>query len=76
MLAKLLGDLAQGRTGLLPDPRSLPRLGEVVPDFLKRRKRTHRAGAEDGYRWHKHLAPHFAHPRPSEIDTGRIRAFI
>lgn len=76
VLAKLLGELAQGKTGLLPDPRSMPRLAEVVTEFLKRRKRTHGAGAEDGYRWRKHLAPHFAHLRPNEIDTGRIRAFI
>jgi integrase len=65
-----------GRTGLLPNPRSLPKLGEVAPDFFARRKRTHRAGAEDGSRWKNHLAPHFAHLRPTEVDAGRIRAFI
>jgi integrase len=76
VLAKVLADLAQGRTGLLPNPRSLPKLGEVAPDFFARRKRTHRAGVEDGSRWKNHLAPHFAHLRPTEVDAGRIRAFV
>jgi integrase len=76
VLAKALGDLAQGRTGLAPDPRSTPRLDDLAADFLERRKLTHRTGAEDGYRWRKHLAPHFGRLRPGEIDAGRIRAFI
>ncbi len=52
------------------------KLGEVAPDFFARRKRTHRAGAEDGSCWKNHLAPHFAHLRPTEVDADRIRAFI
>jgi integrase len=76
VLAKVFADLAQGRTGLLPNPRSLPRLGEVAPEFFARRKRTHRAGAEDASRWKNHLAPHFAQLRPTEVDASRIRAFI
>ncbi len=76
VLAKKLGDLAQGRTGLAHDSRKAPKLGELAPEFLKRRKSTHRAGAEDGYRWRKHLAPFFEHLRPAEVDAARIRAFI
>src|SRR5712692_4961164 len=76
VLAKVLGDLAQGRTGLVCDSRTAPKLGELAPDFLERRKDTHRAGAEDGYRWRKHLAPFFDHLRPAEVDSARIRAFI
>jgi len=42
----------------------------------ERRKLTHRAGAEDGYRWKKHLAPHVGHLKPGEVDAARIRAFV
>src|SRR5205823_5099989 len=74
--ARVLGDLAQGKTGLPADPKAAPKLGELVTDFLERRKRTHRAGAEDGSRWRKHVAPSFDHLRPAEVDAARIRAFI
>jgi integrase len=76
VLSKILGDLAQGRTGLPSDPRSGPKLSELADGFLSRRKLTHRAGAEDGYRWKKHIAPHFGGLRPGEVDAGRIRAFV
>jgi integrase len=76
VLDRILGDLAQGRTGLPGDPRRGPRLGDLAPDFLARRKLTHRAGAEDGYRWRKHLGPTFDRLRPGEVDAGRIRAFV
>jgi integrase len=72
----VLGDLAQGRNGLPLDPRRAPRLGELAGPFLDRRKLTHRAGFEDGYRWRKHLGPHFDHLRPSEVDAACIRAFV
>ncbi|MGA8892364.1 MAG: site-specific integrase [Anaeromyxobacteraceae bacterium] len=76
VLSKILGDMAQGRTGLPADTRSAPKLSEFSEGFLARRKLTHRAGAEDGYRWKKHIAPHFGSLRPGDVDAGRIRAFI
>ena len=76
VLAKIHGDLAQGKTGLPPDSRGLPTLAELVPNFLERRKLTHRAAQEDECRWHKHLAPHFGHLKPTAVDVARIRAFI
>ena len=76
VLARILGDLAQGKTGLPGDPRTTPKLGELATDFLERRKRTHRAGAEDGSRWRKHVAPFFDYLRPTQVDAARIRAFI
>jgi len=36
VLDRILGDLAQGRTGLPADPRRGPRLGDLAPDFLAR----------------------------------------
>jgi integrase len=76
VLAKINGDLAQGRAGLPPDARGLPTLGELVPDFLDRRELTHRAADCDRYRWDKHLEPHFAHLKPTAVDVARIRAFV
>src|SRR5438445_1799176 len=76
VLAKIRGDIAQGKTGLPPDPRGQPTLAEVWPDFYKRRQLTHRAADCDGYRWEKHLAPHFGHLKPTAVDVARIRAFV
>jgi integrase len=76
VLARILGDLAQGRTGLPSDPRRGPRIGELAPEFLARRRLTHRVGAEDFYRWRKHVGPFFDGFRPGEVDAGRIRAFV
>jgi len=42
VLAKIPGDMAQGRVGLPPDPRALPRLAELLPGILERRALTHR----------------------------------
>src|SRR6266851_10069499 len=75
VLAKIRGDIAQGRTGLPPDPRGLPTLGELAAKIIERRALTHRSADCDGYRWHKHLAPHFGHLKPDAIDVARIRAF-
>jgi integrase len=76
VLAKVHGSIALDLAGMPLDMRGLPTLGEVAPDWLVRRKLTHRAAAEDGYRWHKHLAPHFGHLKPAEVDAARVRAFI
>src|SRR5512146_3218519 len=66
VLAKIRGDLATGRAGLAPDVKNTPTLATLADPFFKGRKLTHRAGAEDGYRWNKHLAPHIGHLKPSE----------
>jgi integrase len=76
VLAKVLGDIAQGRSGLPAEPASIPKLSELAPDYFERRKRTHRAGLEDASRWRKHVAPYFEHLRPAQVDAARMRAFI
>src|SRR6266849_5839139 len=76
VLAKVLGDIAQGRSGLPADPAIIPKLSELAPDYFERRKRTHRAGFEDASRWRKHVAPYFEHLRPAQVDAARMRAFI
>src|SRR5712692_973526 len=76
VLAKVLGDMAQGRSGLPADPAIIPKLSELAPDYFERRKRTHRAGFEDASRWRKHVAPYFEHLRPAQVDAARMRAFI
>lgn len=72
-IALLRAEAMQKRLGVAADPRLTPTLGELAPKWLERRKATH--GAEDGYRWTCHLAPHFGHLRPAEVDTARIRAW-
>jgi integrase len=75
-LARRRGELAIRSSGLPPDPKTVPTLGELAPDWLERRELTHKAAAEDGYRWHKHLAPWFGARRPAEVDVARIRTFV
>jgi len=76
VLVKVLADVAHGRTGLPPDLRGVPTLGVLSVPWIAAREKTHRAADCDRYRWDKHLAPHFAHLRPNEVDTARIRAFV
>ncbi len=79
VLAKIRGDIAQGRTGLPPDPSGLPALSELVTGekgILERRKLTHRSADCDQSRWRKHLAPYFGHLKPTAVDAARIRAFV
>jgi integrase len=74
-LAILRAEMMQRRFGVAADPRLTPKLGDLAGPWLERRRLTHKAAAEDGYRWKKHLAPHFAHLRSHEVDHARIRAF-
>lgn len=64
------------RLGVAADPRLVPALDDLAGPWLERRKATHAAGAEDGTRWRKHLAPWIAHLRPDEVDAAILRAFV
>lgn len=75
-LAMLRVEAMQNRLGVAADPRKVPTLGELAVDWLKRRKETHAAGAEDGSRWKRHLAPAVGHLRPDQVDTAVLRAFV
>ncbi len=75
VLAKVQGEVAQGRTGLPPDPRGVSSLAVLAKPWLDARDKTHRAAGMDRCRWKKHLKPHFGHLRPSEVDAARIRTF-
>lgn len=74
-IALLRAEAMNRRLGIAADPRLTPTLSTLAEPWLERRKRTHKAGAEDGYRWTKHLAPFVGHLRPDEVDHARIRAF-
>jgi integrase len=76
MLAHLAGQVATGRTGLPASTRDAATLDMHAASFLERRKLTHRSAAEDGYRWRKHLAPHFGHLKAADVDAARIRLFV
>jgi integrase len=75
-LTLLRAEAMQRRLGVAADPRRVPTLGELAGPWLARRKETNAAGAEDGSRWRKHLAPAFGHLRPDQVDQARIRAFV
>jgi integrase len=74
-LTLIRAEAMQRRLGHAADPRLTPTLAVLADPWLERRKLTKKAWREDGYRWRKHLAPHFGHLRPDEVDHARIRAF-
>ena len=74
-LTLMRAETMQRRLGVAADPRLTPTLDELAPKWLERRKLTHKAAAEDGYRWRKHLAPWFGARRPDEVGHQDIRAF-
>jgi len=76
VLERLAGEAAVGRAGLPRDPRDVPTLDVLGAKFLERRQLTNRAVKCDEYRWRKHLAPHFGHLRPDEVNPARIRALV
>lgn len=76
VLDKVVGELAQGRTGLPPNPSHVPTLAVLGQPVIDRRKVTHRTGAEDAGRWKKHLVPHFGHLKPHDVTASVLRRFI
>jgi integrase len=76
VLDAVMGRVALDDAGMPPEPVLLPTLSALSVEWLTRRKITHRCGAEDGYRWKRHLAPYFGHLRPDEVDVARIRTFV
>jgi integrase len=75
-LTLIRAEAMQRRLGHAADPRLTPTLAVLSEPWLERRKATHAAGHEDGYRWRKHLEPHFGHLRPDDVDAARLRAFV
>jgi integrase len=75
-LTLIRAEAMQRRLGVAADPRLTPTLGVLAESWLERRKATHAAGKEDGYRWRKHLEPHFGHLRPDEVDAAKLRRFV
>lgn len=76
VLHKILADLAAGRAGLAPDPKTVPTLGKLAEEWLQRRRWTHRSHRDDHSRWTVNLKPFFGHLRPSEVTTAEIRRFV
>ena len=75
VLDTIHGNIAQGRAGQPPDPKSVPRLKDLAAPWLERRKITNRSWRDDVSRWDNHLASHFGHLRPGEVTTAEIRRF-
>ena len=76
VLHKILADLAAGRAGLPPDPKTIPTLGKLAAEWLQRRKGTHRSAGDDEGRWRLHLKPRLEHYRPDEVDPALLRSII
>jgi integrase len=76
VLAKILADLAAGRGGLPKDMKSVPTLAELAPDWLGRRKGTHRSQPDDASRMRVNLLPFFGHQRPDEVTAADVRRFV
>jgi len=76
VLHRVLADLATGRAGLAPDPKTIPALGKLAEEWLQRRRLTHRAHRDDLSRWTVNLKPFFGHLRPSEVTPAEIRRFV
>lgn len=76
VLAKIIADIAAGRAGLPPDPKSIPTLGELAADWHKRRQTTHRSASDDVGRWDRHLKPRLSPLRPDEVDPALLRSII
>jgi integrase len=75
VLNKVLADVAAGRAGLPPDPKSIPPLKELAESWLKRRVLTHRSHRDDRSRWDNHLKGFFGHHRPADVTAAEIRRF-
>lgn len=75
VLRKILADLATGRVGMVQDPTGVPTLGELIDDWLERRKLTHRSHRDDVSRWENHLKKFFGNHRPAEVTPAEIRRF-
>ena len=76
VLRKVVADLAAGRAGLPPDPKTVPTLAVLAEDWLERRKATHRSQRDDRSRWNVNLKPFFGHMRPAEVTVAEIRRFV
>jgi integrase len=75
-LVVLRSEAMNRRLGVAADPRLTPTLGELAPEWLKRRLETHANGPEDRQRWNKYLGPAFGHLRPDELDDSLVRTFV
>jgi integrase len=75
VLVKILSDVAAGRAGLPPDPKSIPTLKELAEDWLDRRVLTNRSHRDDRSRWDNHLVKFFGHHRPADVTPAEIRRF-
>ena len=51
-------------------------LADHAEGYMERRKINLEAGAEDAYRWKKHIAPGLGHLRPDDVDAAEMRRFI
>jgi integrase len=69
-------NVLQGKLGIVEEAAPGSTLEALAQDWLTRRKKTHRAARDDGYRWKNHLAAHFGRLHPPDVNEGAIRRFV
>jgi integrase len=76
-LARIIGELSARRGKVDPkEPLPSPPLSELAPDWLARRKGTHRSQPDDASRMRANLLPFFGHQRPAEVTAADVRRFV
>jgi integrase len=75
-LARIQGEIAQGRVGLAKDPKDAATLNAHAEKWLAGRKDTHRSAYDDANRWKNHLKPTIGHLKPNAVTIAVLKDFI
>src|SRR5450631_4094117 len=76
-LKRIVGELA-ARRGKVDPKTPLPAmsLSELEPDWIARRKGTHRSWRDDASRMRANLLPFFGHMVPDQVTAADVRRFV
>lgn len=75
-LARIQGEIAQGRVGLAPEPKDAASLNAHAERWLAKRKNTHRSAYDDQNRWDNHLKPKLGRLKPNAVTVPVLKDFI
>jgi integrase len=75
-LARIHGEIAQGRLGLPQDPRDAASLNAHAEKWLECRRDTHRSAYDDKNRWENHLKPTIGRLKPNAVTVSVLKDFI
>jgi integrase len=75
-LARIMGEIANGRVGLKKDPKDAPTLNAHALKWLANRKATHRSAYDDANRWENHFEPKLGKLKPNAVTVAVLKDFI